>query len=185
MSPKTSASSYRTLRRKVTLQLISVDWNSRKHHEAFAASADYKPWLERLDKAIDTSKAAFHHVDFQPLNELSKVASAPVTEISTFFFGDGAPGAEWLGDAAKSAELMGKEDQASSGVVGLAYGITHEELSRDGVNGKAAVVMIGWESEAARAAFRETQTFKEVFGLLKGEAKAIEVLPVAFGTGVE
>jgi hypothetical protein len=114
------------------------------------------------------------------------VASAPVTEISTFFFGDGAPGAEWLGDAAKSAELMGKEDQASSGFVGLAYGITHEEISsREGVKGKAGVVMVGWKSEEARAAFRETQTFGEWFGLLKGEAKAIEVLPVAFGRSVE
>jgi heme-degrading monooxygenase HmoA len=82
---------------------------------------------------------------------------------------------------------MGEGDSASSsGFVGLAYGITHEEVSfREGDKGKAGVVMVGWESEAARAAFRDTQTFQEVFGLLRGEAKAIEVLPVTFGQGVE
>lgn len=83
---------------------------------------------------------------------------------------------------------MGREDSASSpsGFIGLAYGITHEEISsREGDKGKAGVVMVGWKSEEARAAFRETQTFQEVFGLLKGEAKAIEVLPVTFGQGVD
>ena len=168
-------------------ELLLADWDSREHHEAFAASADYKPWLERLDKAIDTSKAAFHHVNFQPVSELSKAADAPITEITTFFFGDGALGAEWLGDAARAAELMGEGDSASSsGFVGLAYGITHEEISsREDDKGKAGVVMVGWKSEEARAAFRETQTFQEVFGLSKGEAKAIEVLPVTFGQGVD
>ena len=83
--------------------------------------------------------------------------------------------------------MVGEGDSASSsGFVGLAYGITHEEISsREGDKGKAGVVMVGWKSEEARAAFRETQTFKECFRLLKGEAKGIEVLPVAFGQGVE
>ena len=83
---------------------------------------------------------------------------------------------------------MGREDSASSpsGFIGLAYGITHEEIScREVVKGKVGVVMVGWECEAARVAFRETQTFGEWFGLLRGEAKAIEVLPVAFGRSVE
>jgi heme-degrading monooxygenase HmoA len=156
-----------------------TDWDSLQAHEAYAASDAYKPFLEHLGRAsVDVPKAGYHHVDFQPASSLSKAVNAPVTGITTFYC-DGVPGANWLSDAAKAAELMGKAS-ADSGFLGLAYGITHEEISHEGVKGKAAVIFVGWQSEQARAAFRETPTFKECLGLLKGEAKAIKVIHVAF-----
>jgi heme-degrading monooxygenase HmoA len=163
-----------------------TDWDSRADHEAFAASPAYKPWLQRLDNAIDTSKAAFHHVDFQPLGSLAKVVGAHVTEITTFFFGDGSPAEDWLYDVAQVVRSMGGEDSLRwYGLTGLAFGITHEELSsREGVEGKAGIVVMGWESEAARKTFRETRVFEEWLGL-KGEGEAVEVVQVAFGRTVE
>jgi hypothetical protein len=132
--------------------------------------------LDREGDAVDCSKGTFHHVDFEPIGSKAKVVSAPVTGITTFYC-DGAPGANWLSDAAKAAELMGR-DSASTGFMGISYGITHEELSREGVKGKAAVVLVGWKSDEARTAFRQTETFQECVGLLKGEAKAIDTLHV-------
>ena len=66
-----------------------------------------------------------------------------------------------------------------------AYGITHEELSHEGVKGKAAVVLVGWKSDEARTAFRQTKTFEECVGLLKGEAKAIDTLHVMLNKPVQ
>jgi hypothetical protein len=123
-----------------------TDWHSREHHESFAASPAYKPWLQRLDTAIDTSKAKFHHVDFQPLGSLVKVVGAHVTEITTFFCGDatpaedcdGSPAEAWLYDVAQVVRSMGGEDSLRwYGLTGLVFGVTHEELSsRDGGQGR-------------------------------------------------
>jgi heme-degrading monooxygenase HmoA len=159
-----------------------IDWDSREHHEAFAASPAYKPWLQRLDKAVDTSKAKFHHVDFEPRSSLGKAVSAHVTEFTTFFFCDGSPAEKWLHEVDQVVRSIGGEDSltSASGFMGVAYGITHEEVSRDGVNGKSGVVVMGWESEAARKAFREMQVF-EGWLKLKGEAEAVEAIQVAFG----
>ena len=132
--------------------------------------------LARENDVVDCSKGTFHHVDFEPVGSKAKVVNAPVTGITTLYW-DGAPGANWLSDAAKAAELMGK-DSASTGFMGISYGITHEELSHEGVKGKAAVVLVGWKSDEARTAFRQTKTFEECVGLLKGEAKAIDTLHV-------
>jgi hypothetical protein len=172
----------------------NVDWDSRKHHEAFAASPTYNPWLQRLDNAIDTSKAAFHHVDFQPPGSLAKAVNAHVTEITTLYFGDGAsaedcdgsPAEDWLYEVDQVVRVMGREGSLTSAseFMGVAYGITHEEVSRDGVKGKAGVVLMGWESEAARDALPVTRAFEEWLGL-KGEAEVVDVVQVAFGRSVE
>jgi hypothetical protein len=164
-----------------------ADWDSREHHEAFAASPAYNPWLQRLNKAIDTSKAAFHHVDFQSPSSLSKVTGAPFTETTTFFFGDSGPDENWLDDAARVAGLMKGEysSTSASGFVDVAYGITHEELSRKGAKGKAGVVLVGWKSEAARDAFQATHACEEWLGRLEPDAEAVEVLLVAFGQSAE
>jgi hypothetical protein len=113
------------------------------------------------------------HVDFEPAGALSKAVSAPVTEIATFYC-EGEPGSEWMSNAAKAGDWLQRE-AAEAGYLGIAYGITHEEVEYKGVKGKAAVIAIGWKSVEAHMSFRETQTFKENIGLLRGEAKAIEM----------
>lgn len=124
-----------------------------------------------------------HHVDFQPPSALSKALSAPVTEFATFYCSP-APASNWLSNAAKAAEWLEKE-ASSAGYAGMAYGVTHEEVEYKGVKGRAGIVAIGWGSKEAHMEFRETQTFKENIGLLRGEAKAIEMYHVVMMRGLE
>jgi hypothetical protein len=114
-----------------------------------------------------------HHVDFEPAGALAKAFSAPVTEVATFYC-DFEPISDWLSNASKAAKRL-EEQPASAGYLGSSYGITHEVLEYKGVKGKAAVIAIGWTNKEAHMAFRETQTFRDSIGLLKGEAKAIEM----------
>ena len=154
-----------------SLQML-FNWDSRQHHEAFIASDAYGPHLQRCATIMD-GPVEIAHVDFEPAGALSKAISAPVTEIATFYC-EGEPGSEWMSNAAKAGEWLARE-AAEAGYLGIVYGITHEEVEYKGVKGKAAVIAIGWKSVEAHMSFRETQTFKENIGLLRGEAKAIEM----------
>jgi hypothetical protein len=135
------------------------------------ASAAYQPFVQRLGTII-SGNAQLHHVDFEPSGSgggaLAKAFSAPVTEIATFYC-DREPVADWLSNASKAAKWL-EEQPASAGYVprSAAYGITHEVVEREGVKGKAAVIAIGWTSREAHMAFRETETFRENIGLLRG-----------------
>lgn len=123
------------------------------------------------------ANASMCHVDFQPELELEGVLGAPVTELATFYC-EGEVGSGWLGDAGKAAEWLGREARGD-GFRGMVYGVSHEEIEYKGVKGKAGAVAIGWESKEGHMAFREKATFKENIGLLRGDAKAIEMHHVA------
>jgi hypothetical protein len=132
-----------------------------------------------------SGNATIHHVDFSPSDgALSKAFSAPVTEIATFYC-DPEPIADWMSNAAKAAEWL-DEQPAEAGYIGgsAAWGITHEVVEREGVKGKAGVVVIGWTSREAHVAFRGTQTFGENIGLLRGEARGIEMHHVVLMEGL-
>ena len=70
---------------------------------------------------------------------------------------------------AKCAEALRDAD----GYLDYAVGITHETLEKEGVKGKAAVLLIGWQSREAHMAFRETQSFKDNIHLLRSTSKKI------------
>ena len=163
------------------LQML-FNWDSRQHHEAFIASDAYAPHLQRC-ATIMAGPVDIFHVDFEPAGALSKALSAPVTEIATFYC-EGEPVKDWTSNAAKACEWLEREAKAA-GYLGAAYGITHEEVEYRGVKGKAAVIAIGWTSKEAHMEFRETQTFKENIGLLRGEAKAIEMHHVVMMQALE
>jgi heme-degrading monooxygenase HmoA len=163
------------------LQML-FDWDSVSDHEAFVASDAYTPHLQRC-ATIMAGPVGIFHVDFEPAGELGKALKAPVTEIATFYC-EGEPGKDWKSNAAKAGEWLEKEATAA-GYLGGAYGITHEEVEYKGVKGKAAVIAIGWTSKEAHMNFRETQTFKENIGLLRGEAKAIEMHHVVMMQALE
>jgi len=163
------------------LQML-FNWDSRSDHEAFIASEAYTPHLQRC-ATIMAGPVDIVHVDFEPAGALSKALKAPVTEIATFYC-EGEPGKDWRSNAAKAGEWLEKEAKAA-GYLGAAYGITHEEVEYKGVKGKAAVIAIGWTSKEAHMEFRETQTFKENIGLLRGEAKAIEMHHVVMMQALE
>lgn len=139
------------------------------------ASAAYTPFLSRL-QTVMSGGADLSHVDFEPSHSvLQQALSAPVTEFATFYF-DSQPNTDWLSNAGKAAEWLRKE---AKGFVDIAYGITHEVVEYQGVKGKAAVIAVGWESKEAHLAFRDTDSFKENIGLLRGGSKAIEMHHVA------
>jgi hypothetical protein len=152
------------------------------------ASAAYQPFVQRLGTII-SGNAQLHHVDFEPSGSgggaLAKAFSAPVTEIATFYC-DREPVADWLSNASKAAKWL-EEQPASAGYVprSAAYGITHEVVEREGVKGKAAVIAIGWTSREAHMAFRETETLRENIGLLRGEARGIEMHHVVLMEGLQ
>lgn len=82
-----------------------------------------------------------NHVDFRPEGGVSRATSAPVTEVATFYFDSGPPD-----DAFESCQkfIENCEKETGQAVLGWAYGITHEEIEREGVKGKGAVLLIGW-----------------------------------------
>jgi len=161
---------------KIILIPTLSDWDSRQHHETFQASTAYQSFVKRLG-AIMFASPQIHHVDFEPAGALAKAFSAPVTEVATFYC-DVEPISDWLSNASKAVSRL-EEQPASAGYLSSSYGITHEVVEYKGVKGKAAVIAIGWTNKEAHLAFRETQTFRENIGLLRGEAKAIEMHHVA------
>jgi len=136
------------------------------------ASPAYQPFIKRISTILSAA-ASIHHVDFETPAGLTQALSAPVTEFATFYC-DREPIPEWLSNAAKAAQWL-ESQPASAGYLGGAYGITHEVVEYGGVKGRAAVIAIGWTSKEAHMAFRQTETFMENIGLLRGEAKVIEM----------
>jgi quinol monooxygenase YgiN len=164
-----------------TLQLL-INWDSRQHHETFMASSAYQPFIKTC-ATIMSGPANIFHVDFQPSAALNKALSAPVTEIATFYC-EAEPGSDWMDNAAKAGDWLQRE-ASGAGYLGVAYGISHEEVEYKGIKGKAAVIAVGWTSKEAHMAFRESETFRENIGLLRGEAKAIEMHHVVMMRALE
>lgn len=163
-----------------TLQLL-VTWSSLADHETFRASESFGPYLQRCAQ-IMAGPADIAHVDFGPDGEaLSKALSAPVTEIATLYY-EGQPGANWSGDMVKVGEVI---EKAAEGFLGAAYGVTHEEVEYQGVKGKAAMLAVGWTSVEAHQKFHETETFRENIGLVRGEAKGVEMHHVVLMRALE
>lgn len=116
------------------------------------------------------------HVDFQPEGGVAAALSAKMTQVATFYF-DGAPPATAF-DGAKTliTRLIEREDV---NVTGWAYGTTHEVVEKEGVRGRANVLVMGWESVEAHAASHETRTLKENIHLLTtGDVKTYEQVHV-------
>lgn len=72
-----------------------------------------------------------------------KSFSAPATEVATFYF-DGQPPNDYLEVA--EGFLKDCEKEGVDGVLSWAVGLTHEEIEKEGVKGKGAMLAIGWES---------------------------------------
>jgi hypothetical protein len=66
----------------------------------------------------------------------------------------------------------------------LGAGVTHEEIEKDSVKGKGAVLLIGWQSRQEHMDFREKETFKKNIQLLRQNAKGIEMHHTTFMTHV-
>jgi hypothetical protein len=134
----------------------------------------YQPFRNNL-KPVLGGDITVTHQDLKPAGGLKAAMSAPVTEVATFYFDGGPPD-----DAYESCEKFIKACENDAKVHGWAYGITQEEIEREGVKGIGAVLAIGWDSVDAHMDFRTTQVFKDNIGLLRQTAKKIEMHHVRF-----
>ncbi|KAK3720629.1 hypothetical protein LTR37_003678 [Vermiconidia calcicola] len=159
------------------LMQMMIDWDSKAHHETFMNSDIYSAFLKRFATIMDADPI-IAHADFQPDGGLNSALGAPVTEVATFYF-DGAPPDDAQENAKKFIETCQKE-APGSGVSGWAYGITDEEIEKDGAKGKGGVLLVGWPSVDAHMEFRNSEVFKNNIDLLRKEVKGIEVHHVAF-----
>lgn len=136
----------------------------------------YKPFVGRFSTILEEGGSpAFQmmHVDFKPEGGLTKATSAPITEVATFYFGGEAPSGYEDG-VHQFRDIIDKDKAA--GYLGSALGITHEDdVEREGAKGKAAVLVIGWQSVEAHMAFRETTTFKDNIHLLRNGVQKAEM----------
>jgi hypothetical protein len=156
----------------------STDWDSKKDHENFMVDPSYKPFFEKFTTIIG-GPISLIHVDFNPPGAAKKALSANVTEAATFYF-DGAPNDDAFESAKKFFEACKPEAD-----VPWAYGITHEEIEKDGVKGKGAVLLVGWENVEQHMALREKDVFKQNATLLRQNCKAVEMHHTQFMNYVE
>ncbi|KAK5126296.1 hypothetical protein LTR85_010532 [Meristemomyces frigidus] len=156
---------------------LMVNWETKKHHDDFAASDIYGPFFDRFKSLLDGNPIMFCHADFKPNGSLSKTFSAPVTEMAVFYF-EGGPPDDYLEGVDKLSKLL--DEQKPEGFLSSSAGITYEEVEKDGIKGKAAVVTIGWQSVDQHMAFRNTQLFKDNIHLLRSSSKKVEMNHIAF-----
>ncbi|RMY36728.1 hypothetical protein D0866_03740, partial [Hortaea werneckii] len=127
-----------------TMLQLMINWDSKKHHDNFAASDAYGPFLQTFMSICDGEPLMFCHADFKPEGSLSKVLSAPVTEFVVVYF-EGGPKDDYLQNVSKFAQAV---DQAQpEGYLGCSYGATYEELQKEEVKGKAVVISVGWQRQ--------------------------------------
>ncbi|KAK5406883.1 hypothetical protein LTR06_008378 [Exophiala xenobiotica] len=168
---------YGTFVEDATMLQLLVDWDSQKCHLDWRKTEPFGPFSDLIWTIIQQHNLEIFHVDFEPPNKHRTVLSAPVTEVATFFFDD-APPADYLNGAATFSQHC--VEVKADGFIDLVAGITYQDLEREGVKGKAAVVMIGWRNIDDHAKFRETQVYKDHFHLLRRDATKIEVHHVAY-----
>lgn len=146
------------------------------------------------------------HVDFEPSNTFTKAtASAPVTEVATFYFDPSATTTTPEANVLKFRDVVNAAGKEIDGFWGAAAGVSYESdvksLSTEGVSGTAVVLVLGWESVEKHMAFRyvcffflspnppdtdeifasrETSIFKDNVHLFADGVKELEVHHVPF-----
>ena len=149
---------------------------------------DYHPFLEALNEHIlDTTKPpTLFHAKFPAADDNAASSSnpltAPVTECINAFFPASQSEEEYTENfstfCAKCTKIPNVE---ATGILG-GWSVEpqqHESLG-EGVEGKMFAAFIGWPTIEAHMAFRKTEEFGSVIGLLRGGTKGIKVWHVKF-----
>jgi len=152
-----------------------ITWDDISNFHTFVGSDAFPPWIKKLGDVVD-GKPSIMHVDFEPKDGLSKVLSAPVTEVATMLF-DGAPPDDHSENVAKLEPILG----STEGYLGYAIGTTHDDVDKDDVKGKAAVFLVGWQSIEAHMAIRQNPKFPESIKTLRSTSKGGSMHHVKFG----
>lgn len=167
---------------------------------------EYQPFLAHVLSVV-SGPAGMLHVDFEPSNTFTKAtASAPVTEVATFYF-DPSSTTTPEANVLKFRDVVNAAGKEIDGFWGAAAGVSYESdvksLSTEGVSGTAVVLVLGWESVKKHMAFRyvffssffsfllihrtltnlasrETSIFKDNVHLFADGVKELEVHHVPF-----
>ena len=152
------------------------DWESDDKRNAWQTNSAYGPATKDI-ASILTDKGELYEVDFASHEESLKAFSAPITELVRFYFEGDAP-ETYFDDFRKAGEKL-REDGVR-GIVATAAGITIEDHEHDGVKGKVAIVVVGWESLEHHMEFLKSQTMQDTSTLLRSSSKAIKFNHVNF-----
>ncbi|OAL54853.1 hypothetical protein IQ07DRAFT_278701 [Pyrenochaeta sp. DS3sAY3a] len=165
---------------KETAVLVVV-WDSLESHNAFSSSPAYQPFLENI-KPILAGPAHIFHARFPAEYAEPNPLTAPVTECINAYFSASHSEAEYTANFAQFRSEGEKiPDIEAVGMTG-AFSIEaheHENLG-EGEQGKLFAAFVGWPSVEAHLAFRKTEEFAKIIGLLRGGAKGLKVWHVAF-----
>ncbi|KAH7112853.1 hypothetical protein B0J11DRAFT_446498 [Dendryphion nanum] len=155
-----------------------INWEDSSKYNLWKASPEYGSVNKELS-SIFTSEGEVYEaaLTLEPHGESLKVFAAPLTEIVRFYFEGEAP-STYLDDFKKAGDKL-REDGVQ-GVVAVAGGITHEEHEHNGVKGKVATVVVGWESLEHHMEFLKSETMQETSVLLRSTSKAIKFHHVKF-----
>ncbi|KAK3111519.1 hypothetical protein LTR53_013152 [Teratosphaeriaceae sp. CCFEE 6253] len=154
---------------------LMVTWDSIANHEACRASAAFAPFVESQRRIMDGGLVSMMHVAFQPAAALAKILAAPITEIATAYFAGEAPT-----DYIETVVELDKALRDTEGYLGYAVGISHETVEKEGVRGKAAVLVVGWQSVEAHMALRHQPSFMETVKTLRSSSKVNGMVHVRF-----
>lgn len=119
---------------------------------------EYQPFLAHVLSVV-SGPAGMLHVDFEPSDTFTKAtASAPVTEVATFYFDPSSATTTPEANVLKFRDVVNAAGKEIDGFWGAAAGVSHEtdvkSLSTEGVSGTAVVLVLGWESVEKHMAFR-------------------------------
>ena len=155
---------------------MTADWDKVESHKKFIASDDYAPMLKRFEGLLSGSPALIHF-EYASAGAQRIAFGAPVTEHVTLFFSEKDESKDEkivkLGEA-----LMNHATPSPLAVVGgwSVEEVEHEKL--EGKKGKAYRVALGWNSIEEHMACRNTDAFKNNIGLLRENAKGVDVVHV-------
>jgi hypothetical protein len=96
--------------------------------------------LQKSLSSITNGKPEILQVNFKPQDGLHEALSAPVTEVAMFRF-DGSPPPDGHQNVEKAANAL---TESGATLHGWSYGIIHRALEKDGLKGKAALLIVGW-----------------------------------------
>ncbi|KAB8299210.1 hypothetical protein EYC80_001305 [Monilinia laxa] len=153
-----------------------IDWSSLAHHKAFMNSPAYPPFLKSLAPIMKS--AQIMHV---PRLSLNGAIGNGVVEIAVFFDIEDL----FLQGTRKFIKAI-REIDAERGIQGfrgvVVFGEVWERIARreGGEEGRAVVLMLGWESLEAHLAFTKTQDFTDSTKYLKEGTGGVEMFHVSF-----
>ncbi|KAL1301659.1 hypothetical protein AAFC00_005879 [Neodothiora populina] len=159
-------------------QLI-VNWESLEAHQKFMKVPAYQPMVEKLTALMDGG-LSMTHFDFPSSAAQAIPLSAPVTEMATFYVN--------FEDKASYQSIIEKFSSSISefkpvGFLGVASGWSLEDVEHEGLGagkqGKAILLILGWQSVDAHKAYNETDHFKDAIKQL-GTAKGFTLHHTSF-----